>query len=204
MFGANKKDEKMKESDELSSEARSGEVSSGDPGKKSEDKKDEVISLTASEHEKLVRDAFDYKDKYIRLLAEFDNLRKRTEREKIEFVKYANEGLLSGFLNILDDLERSVEAAKIKHQDYEAFLKGIEIVMAHVYDLLKRNGVKPIDAKGKMFDPNFHEPLMQEETDQSKEGTIIEEFQKGYLLEGRVLRTSKVKVAAAKTAKPEA
>ena len=161
--------------------------------------KEKTIALKESEYEKLVREAAEQKDKYVRLLAEFDNVRKRTERERQEFTKYANEGVISEFINILDDLERSVEAARTKHEDYDAFLKGIEMVMAHVYEMLKKNGVKPIEAKGKMFDPNFHEALLQEETDKAKEGTVTEELQKGYTLGGRVLRTSKVKVAKPKT-----
>ncbi len=160
--------------------------------------KEKTVALKESEYEKLVRESLDYKDKYVRLFAEFDNFRKRMEREKQEFAKYANGEVLSQFLSILDDLERSVEAAKTKHEDYDAFLKGIEMVMAHVYEMLKKNQVKPMDTKGKMFDPHFHEVLMQEETDKFKEGTVIDEFQKGYMLDGRVMRTAKVKVATAK------
>lgn len=163
--------------------------------------KEKTIILKESEYDKLVREGAEFKDKYVRLLAEFDNVRKRTEREKQEFIKYANEGLLEQFLAILDDLERSVDAAKAKHEDYDAFLKGIEMVMAHVYELLKKNNVKSIEAKGKMFDPHLHEALMQEETDQFKEGAVIEEFQKGYFFDSHVIRTAKVKVATAKTAK---
>ena len=116
-------------------------------------------------------------------------------------VKYAKELDLDwkeAYLAILDDLERSVEAAKTKHQDYDAFLKGIELVMARVYELLRKHHIKPINAAGKKFDPHFHEPLMQEETDKAAEGTVIEEFQKGYMLNDKVIRTSKVKVAKAK------
>ena len=145
----------------------------------------------------------DYKDKHLRLLAEFDNVKKRTEREKAEFVKFANEELIEQFLGILDDLERSVEAAKTKHEDYDAFLKGIELVMARVYELLRKNQVRPIEAVGKKFDPHFHEPLMQEETDKAPEDTIVEVFQKGYTINGRVLRTAKVKVAKHKEQKSE-
>ena len=142
----------------------------------------------------------DYKDKYLRLCAEFENTRKRMEREKIEFMKFANEELIVDFLNILDDLERSVRAAQEKHQDYDAFLKGIEMVMSHVYGLLKKNDVKAIDSVGKQFDPHCHEALMQAETDTVEEGTVIEEFQKGYRLGDRVVRTAKVKVATAERA----
>ena len=159
---------------------------------------EKMISLKESEYQKLVTELADYKDKYVRLFAEFDNVRKRTERERIEFVKYANEGLLSEFLGILDDLERSTEAAKAKHEDYTAFLKGIEMVMAHIYEMLKKNNVKPMDSLGKKFDPHCHEALTLEETDKADDEAILEEFQKGYFFGERVLRTAKVKVAQKK------
>jgi molecular chaperone GrpE len=154
-----------------------------------------LVELKESEYRKLSEEAASYKDKYIRICAEFDNARKRMEREKQEFVKYANEGLIAEFLNILDDLERSVQAASSQHEDYEAFLKGIEMVMAHVYEMLKKNGVTPVEAKGKPFDPHYHEVLMQEETSSHEDGAVLEEFQKGYLYNDRVIRTAKVKVA---------
>jgi molecular chaperone GrpE len=162
---------------------------------KQEPDKGKIIKIKESEYQALVKEAADYKDKWVRLYAEFENVRKRLDREKSEFIKYANEGLLSEFLNILDDLERTVHAANSKHQDYEGFLKGVEMVMAHVYDLLKKNSVKPIEAFGKKFDPHCHEALMQQETAEHEEGIILEEFQKGYYLGDRVIRTTKVKVA---------
>jgi molecular chaperone GrpE len=158
----------------------------------------EILQIKESEYRKLNEDLAAYKDKYLRLYAEFENARKRMEREKLEFIKYANEELIVDFLNVLDDLERSVEAAKAKHEDYTAFLKGIEMVMTHIYDLLKRNGVKKIEAKGKKFDPHAHEVLMQEDNDKVEEGTVLEEFQKGYSLGERVVRTAKVKVSKKK------
>ena len=156
------------------------------------------VTLKESEHKKLLDELAGYKDKYVRLYAEFDNARKRMEREKQEFVKYANEELIVEFLAVLDDLERSVEAAKAKHEDYTAFLKGIEMVMAHVYELLKRHGVKPIVAKGKKFDPHSQEVLLQEDNEEVEEGTVLEELQKGYYLGERVVRTAKVKLAKKK------
>lgn len=159
---------------------------------------DKTIAIAESDHKKLIEEAAQYKDKYIRLYAEFENARKRMERDKQEFVKYAGEGLIIEFLGILDNLERSVEAALARHEDYAAFLKGIEMVMAQIHEFLKRNGVRPIEARGKIFDPHCHEILMQEESDTLEEGTIIDEFQKGYVLGDRVVRTSKVKVARKK------
>ena len=162
---------------------------------------EKVIELKESEYKRLCDEAAqfkDYKDKYVRLYADFENARKRMERERGEFVKYANEELLVKFLGILDDLERSVEAAKVKHEDYDAFLKGIEIVMSHIHDIFKKNGVKAMEVKGKPFDPHCHEILMQEERSDCEDGIVLEEFQKGYLLGERVVRTAKVKVAKKK------
>ena len=159
---------------------------------------DKVVVLQESEHKKLLQDMAEARDKYVRILAEFENVRKRGEREKIEFIKYANEELISQFLNVLDDLERSVEAAKANHQDYTEFLKGIEMVMAHIYEMLKKNNVKPLESVGKKFDPHCHEALMQAETDQFDEDVVMEELLKGYLYGDRVVRTAKVKVAKKK------
>ena len=187
------------ESQEAQDQAQNEDSRQGGPlEKKEKDSERREKVAVETEYQKFLQEARDYKDKYVRLLAEFENVRKRTERERQEFVKYANEELLEQFLGILDDLERSVEAAKTKHQDYDAFLKGIELVMARVYELLRKHHIKPINAAGKKFDPHFHEPLMQEETDKAAEGTVIEEFQKGYMLNDKVIRTSKVKVAKAK------
>jgi molecular chaperone GrpE len=137
-------------------------------------------------------------DRLLRLQAEFDNAKKRMQKQQQEFIKYANEEIILELLGILDDLERSVEAREANHQDPQAFLKGIEMILSHIYEMLKKHGVKPIEAKGKIFDPNQHEALMQAENDEYPENTVVEELQKGYLLEDRVIRTSKVKVSKKK------
>ena len=161
--------------------------------------KEKMIKIKVSEHAHLIEEAAKYKEQYIRLYAEFENARKRMDREKQEFIRYANEGLIVEFLDILDNLERSIESAKAKHEDYEAFVKGIELVMANIHDMLKKNNVKPMKVDGKMFDPHRHEVLMQEERQDLDDGTVIEEFQKGYCLGEKVVRTAKVKVAKKKS-----
>ncbi len=168
--------------------------------KNQKDIKEEKKDILISEEEYLkLKDAADkaveYEDKILRLHADFDNLRKRVEREKLEFIKFANEGVLLELLNILDDLERTIDLAESKHQDLPVFLKGVEMILAHLYDLLKMNGIKPIEAQGKVFDPHMHEALMQSENDDLPEHTVVEELQKGYFLNDRVIRTSKVKVS---------
>ena len=172
------------------------------------DKKEEekVISLKEREYLKLKEEAEkarEYWDRLLRLQADFDNTRKRLEKDKQEFVKFANEGIISELLNILDDLERTVELSQSKHQDLPAFLKGVEMILAHLYEMLKEHGVKPIEAVGKIFDPHYHEALMQIENKDVEEHTVIEELQKGYLLNDRVIRTAKVKVSKKTTGAPE-
>lgn len=169
--------------------------------KKEKHKKEENIQIKKSEFDALKNKADEYYDKYLRLQAEFDNTRKRQQRQQDEFMKYANEGIILEMLGVLDDLERSVTAREEKHQDAEAFLKGVEMILSHLYEMLKKHDVKPIEAKGAVFDPHLHEALMQVEDDGVAENTVVEEMQKGYLLGDRVIRTAKVRVATAKTAK---
>jgi len=166
--------------------------------------KEKIIEIKDSELKQLKEKAIkadEYWDRLLRLQAEFDNAKKRMQKEKIDFIKFASEEIILELLGILDDLERSVEATQTKHEDPQAFLKGIEMILAHLYEMLKKKGVRVIESKGKQFDPHLHEALMQEETDKFDEDIIIEELQKGYLLEDRVIRTAKVKVATAKAAK---
>ena len=154
-----------------------------------------TITVNEAEYKKLVQEAAEFKDRWVRLFADFENYRKRVERERKELIKYANQDLIIEFLGVMDDLERSVEAAQAKHEDYAAFLKGIEMVMARIYDLLKKNDVKPMETVGKKFDPHCHEILLQMPSAEHEEGIVLEEFQRGYFLGDRVARTAKVKVA---------
>jgi len=136
-----------------------------------------------------------YKDKYARLYAEFENARKRFERDKSEFVKYAAEGLVVELLGVFDDLERAARSIADEAAELAGIGKGIDMVRQRLEEILKRNGVRPVDSVNKPFDPHCHEILMQEPSDQFGEGVVMEEFQKGYYLGDRVIRTAKVKVA---------
>jgi molecular chaperone GrpE len=162
------------------------------------EEKEKTVTLKEKEYLELLEEAKKGKeshDKMLRHQADLENTRKRLEREKQEFIKFANEGLILGLLNILDDLERTVSLAESSKQDLPAFLKGIEMILAHLYEMLKEHGVKPIEAEGKIFDPNYHEALMQVENKELADQTIVEVLQKGYLIYDRVLRTAKVKVS---------
>jgi len=167
-------------------------------GKQEVESPKKTITLTEQEYNQLkheVDEARQQQERILRLQADFDNSRKRLEREKQQFVRFANEGLIVDLLNVVDDLERSLQLAQEKHEDFSAFLKGIEMILAHFYDLLKKQGLCPIEAKGKVFNPDYHEALLKAETDGLPENTVVEELQKGYLLNERVVRTAKVKVS---------
>lgn len=162
------------------------------------EKKEEIVVLRKEEFEQLKAEAQKAKEHWDRLLrqqADFENTRKRMERDRQEFQKFAHEDIVVDLLGILDDLERSVEAAEKKQENFEAFLKGIEMILAHLYELLKKKGVVAVEAQGKKFDPHEHEALMQTETSDHDDDIVLEVLQKGYKLNGRVLRTAKVRVA---------
>jgi len=125
-----------------------------------------------------------------RLQAEFENYKKWSTKEKSEFLKYAHADLISHLLPVLD----SFEIALKNTSDKEKFVEGIKIIYAQLYSALEAEGLKPIKAAGEKFDPYKHEVLIKEESDKPEE-TILEEFQKGYMLNDKVIRHSKVKIS---------
>lgn len=133
-------------------------------------------------------------DRYLRTMAELENLRKRTTREREEYIKFAPVPLIKKILPIIDDLERALSMSR-DHQDFASLQKGVEMIMKSLQELIKSEGVQVIEAAGKPFDPEFHEPLVLEENSEHPSNTVIAELQKGYVMHGRVLRPSLVKVS---------
>ncbi len=125
-----------------------------------------------------------------RLQAEFENYKKRCDRDMDAFRSYATESLLKELLPIMDSFEMAMKS-KDKEKD---FVKGVELIFAQLSSLLKQHGVEPIDSLGKKFDPFMHDVLLKGWSDKDPD-TVIEELQKGYIFKGRVLRHSKVKVS---------
>ena len=134
-------------------------------------------------------------DKYVRLGAEFDNYKKRSFKEKIDFMKFANEGLIVELLSILDNFERGIKSVETK-KDYDLLHQGVDMISKQLHSLLETKGLSRIKAVGQKFDPHQHEAV--EVVDGDDEGTVIEELQSGYLLSGRIIRPAKVKVAKVK------
>lgn len=140
-------------------------------------------------------------DRFLRLAAEFDNYKKRVSREFALVIRGANQDLISQLLHILDDFDRALESAKTT-DDFESFHKGMEMIDSNLQSLLGCHGLKPIEAKGERFDPELHEAVMQMASEEVEEGVILEEVNRGYMLNGKVIRHSKVVVSKGKEKQP--
>ena len=130
-------------------------------------------------------------DKYLRAVAELDNYRKRAIRDKADAIKYGNENLLRDILPLVDSVDRALEHAGTS-DDFEAFKKGLKMLHEQLLCCLKKYGVEMIDTAGKDFDPNVHEAMLQVVSDEHETGKVVNEFERGYLLNGRLLRPAKV------------
>jgi molecular chaperone GrpE len=145
--------------------------------------------------QQLEQEAKESQDQLLRKAAEFENFRKRLAREKEESIKYANAALLGDIVPIIDDFERAIQSAA-DSKDFDAFHTGVSMIEKQMVSMLERNwGLKRFSANGAPFDPEKHEAIAVEETDQHDTEVVLEDYQKGYLLHDRVLRPAKVKVA---------
>ena len=144
------------------------------------------------EVKKLRREAEDLKGDFLRLAAEKDNLRKRLEREKSEYLQFALSEVLKEFLMVLDNFERALEIEN--REDSDSLKEGIELIYKQYQDLLKKQGVQPIVCEDASFDPRIQQAFMTEESDEVDEPTVGEEFQRGYMHHERLLRPALVKV----------
>ena len=133
-------------------------------------------------------------DKVKRQMAEFDNFRKRTEKEKSSMFEMGASDMIKKLLPIVDNFERSL-AFENPSEEVANFLKGYEMIYKQIMTLLENQGVKVIEAEGKEFDPNFHQAVMTVSDENFKPGMVVEELQKGYMLKDRVIRASLVKVS---------
>jgi molecular chaperone GrpE len=145
--------------------------------------------------EDLRRERDEYYDRLLRKTAEFDNYRRRLERERREQADQAVVRLLQELLLVVDDFDRA--ASVEPGADADAYRKGVGLIHAKLHDLLKKYGVKPIEALGAQFDPNLHQAVVHEESPDHQDGEVIAELQRGYMIGDRLLRPAMVKVAKA-------
>lgn len=141
-------------------------------------------------------------DRYLRLNAEIDNLRKRAVKEREDFIKYANEKLILELIDVFESLERGIKNSR-KSDNKDKLIEGMELVYKQFKVVLEKNGLVPINALGEKFDHYRHEAMMQTLTDDYEEDTVLEEFAKGYMLNGKIIRYSKVRVSKKKGSEKE-
>ena len=174
----------MKTGDETA--ADQAEATAADPTESAEPQVDAPLRELQREKDLL-------QDRLLRIAAEFDNYRKRVERERREVVELAASDVLLELLPILDNFERALQAPA--PPEAEPFRKGVELTHRQMLDLLKKRNVTPIAALGADFDPQYHQAVMHEPSDAHREGEVMQELQRGYMLGERLLRPAMVKVA---------
>jgi len=153
--------------------------------------------ISAEQLEELKRKAAErdeYYQKWLNVHAEYENTRKRMEKEKYDHIKFANEGIIAQLFPIVDNFDMAFSAME-KADDKAAVMDGISMVQKEFHRILEEYGVSVVETKGKQFDPNVHEAVMAEETDEYEDGAIVEEIRPGYTLNGRLLRPAQVRVA---------
>jgi molecular chaperone GrpE len=136
----------------------------------------------------------EYYDRLLRKTAEFENYRKRVDRDRQSMAESATADLVRDLLPLVDDLERALKTEP-SADSAEAYRRGVELIHRQLLEILRKRGVRPIDALGANFDPHFHEAVAYEAAEGRREGEVIEEFAKGYMLGDRLIRPSMVKVA---------
>jgi molecular chaperone GrpE len=149
------------------------------------------LAAVTADRDRLAAEKADLADRLLRARAEFDNARRRAERERSEFLQFASMDLVREILPVLDDFERALKA-ETADRDYA---KGVELIYQRLYESLKRMGLEPIETEGKQFDPNQHEAVLRVQTEEAEDQAILGELQRGYNFRGKLLRPAWVRVA---------
>jgi len=191
---ANKADADQSESDQGADKA-SGQSSADQPAE--EQPADQAPESTESAEDVLKAELAAANDRNLRLMAEFDNFRRRSAKEQLELIETANGKLLEKLSEVQDNFERAF-ASENKAKDLEAFEKGMQMIYNQFAKILTDAGLEQIDPTGAEFDPNCHEALMQQPSETVPEGHVVTVFQKGYKLKNKILKTAKVIVSSGK------
>ena len=166
-----------------------------------EEKKDAAVDPLKeiqAELETAKQESKEMYDRFLRVSAEFENYKKRSTRQMDDFRKYANQSLTKEMLAVVDNLERALNSSNGNSSNDKCMVDGVNMTLKEILKVFEKVNVKPIESVGQLFDPTFHQAMMQEETDEYPENTIITELQKGYMIHDRLLRPSMVVVAASK------
>jgi len=152
---------------------------------------DGQLAQLTEERDRLAKEKEDLQGRLLYARAEFDNARRRAERERSEYLQFASMDLVKDLLPVLDDFER---ALKVETADRN-YAKGVELIYQRLYDTLNKIGLEPIETEGRQFDPNVHQAIERVQTDDAEDQSIVGEFQRGYNFKGKLLRPAMVRVA---------
>jgi molecular chaperone GrpE len=186
------------QTDSKKTKNREAEPESTQPDEKIINGDDDPIKELEAKLEAKEKEAVETYDRLLRATAEFDNYKKRSSREMAEFRKFANQSLIKEMLSVVDNLELAMNSSNGNKAIDKDLLQGLEMTHKEILKVFEKFDVKPIDAKGRPFDPSFHEAVMQEETNDSPKNTVVNELQRGYMIHDRLLRPSMVVVAKPK------
>lgn len=183
-----KKEAEQQEADREKTEEEKSEDSTADKAEKTVDDGEADSDRKDSAKEAAEEDS---DTRYLRLMADFQNYKKRVEKEKTDLYSYANEKLITEMLDVVDNFERALQ----QEAGGDGFKEGMEMIFKQLSGVLEKAGLAEIAALGEVFDPNFHNAVMTEETEEYESGKVSGVMQKGYTLNGKVIRPSMVKVA---------
>jgi molecular chaperone GrpE len=174
------------------------EPESTTPDEKIINSEDDLLKELEAKLEAKEKEAEDTYERLLRISAEFDNYKKRSSREMVEYRKFANQSLIKEMLSVIDNLELAMNSTNVHKAIDKDLLQGLEMTYKEILKVFEKFNVKPIEACGQPFDPTFHEAVMQEETNDSPKNTVVNELQRGYMIHDRLLRPSMVVVAKPK------
>jgi molecular chaperone GrpE len=184
----------MEEKEDKNTEKKVKEKSEHQEEHKKKKKKDDASEELQKALEDREASLKDLNNRYLYLQADFENFKKIKAKEKQDLLKFGNEVLIKELIPVIDNLERAIEHAD-KSEEGKGIIEGVQITLNEFFKVLERAGVERVDAVGKKFDPNFHEALFQEEREDMEQDTVTTELQKGYTLNGRLLRPARVAVS---------
>lgn len=187
-------DEKEQQKQDIPSTPSDSDVAADEPEDSPDSMKAIEEKLAAAQAE-----AGDHRDRMLRMAAELENFKKRSAREQDDLKKFATENLIRQLLTVVDNLERAIASASPDNENGQSVVDGVALTLAEVNKILEKHYVRPIQALGEPFDPTFHQAMCQEESADQPPNTVVQEFQKGYLIHDRLLRPAMVVVSKAAT-----
>lgn len=188
-------EEKIESDDQVDSEAvETADIEHNQEAAETAEAEGKAAEEAQGELKKARAQAEELQQRLLRTQADFDNFRRRTVKEKEELAQYASFKLMTDLLPVLDNFERALVAVQTGSEE-QSFIKGVDMIFRQFTQVLEQEGVKAMNAVGEPFNPEFHQAIMQVESEEHEEGIVVEEVQKGYMLNERVLRPAMVKVS---------